>query len=349
MGCSLLTSSGWLQSVGKSTFMEAITKRPIFPQGPGATTRAPVVLHLEHVQPGAAEHISVTFRGTAVPLGNDASIPATVTSSMQQVPADELTAEEIVVRIRKPGLPSITLIDTPGISDQLPSSYDIARAYLQSDSTLVICVVDAGYIDLAPHQAVTLVKQAGKLHDAVLVLTRTDEVTIAKAIQERVLDRVLGRSQEMQRTGFSRAYAVIPKLSRDAADAGGSEQDVFQRQFLQLLPSLGPEYEGSQAAVKAHVSMASLISGIVPWFEGFVRRRWIHSIMPLRPCNSRKADRGVCGGGEEGGSRLQFELLRLVEDAFVKLQFAELPRQYGHLQHQFCLLRSRLNVLVLIG
>ncbi|KAK9866200.1 hypothetical protein WJX84_003904 [Apatococcus fuscideae] len=273
-----------LQSVGKSTFMEAITKRPIFPQGPGATTRAPVVLHLEHVQPGAAEHISVTFRGTAVPLGNDASIPATVTSFMQQVPADELTAEEIVVRIRKPGLPSITLIDTPGISDQLPSSYDIARAYLQSDSTLVICVVDAGYIDLAPHQAVTLVKQAGKLHDAVLVLTRTDEVTIAKAIQERVLDRVLGQSQEMQRTGFSRAYAVIPKLSRDAADAGGSEQDVFQRQFLQLLPSLGPEYEGSQAAVKAHVSMASLISGIVPWFEGFVRRRGVPlALRWLRP------------------------------------------------------------------
>ena len=262
-----------LQSVGKSTFMEAITKRPIFPQGPGATTRAPIVLHLQHVPPGAPQTSSVSFRGTTVPLSDDALIAAHVASFMQQVPADELTPDEITVCIARPDVPSITLIDTPGISDQLPSSYQIARGYLQQDSTLVICLVDAGYIDLAPHQAITMVRQAGKLDNAVLVLTRTDEVTAVKAISERVINRVLGCSHEMQRTGFCKAYAVIPKLPLGAVAAGKSEQKLLKQQLGGSWPTGNQAHADS--SLEARLSMASLIAGIVPWFEEFVRRKGI--------------------------------------------------------------------------
>ncbi len=270
-----------MQCCGKSTVMKAMTGRELFLTGTGATTRAPVRVELRNISPEFSEHVhvSVHFGDKNLQLQPNDNLAAIVKSMMDTIPHDTFQEEEIVVKIAQPNVPNLTLIDIPGLSTD-PQTHAIARHYIERRNTLVICLVDAGYVDLASHEVAGMVRQAGKLSNAMLVLTRTDEVT-TQAIKSKVLDRLLYSSREMNLTGFRRdnVFAVTAQMPPAEVAAGLSERNLFQRQILDLLPELGAPYKDQAVYIETHCTTANLVRALVPWYEDFIKKVGIPSAL----------------------------------------------------------------------
>jgi hypothetical protein len=100
------------ESAGKSSLLESITKATIFPRDAKTCTRMPVRLCLGPPDRQHGERATVSFQGRDW-HGEKEEILARVTQIMDQLPADELSEQEIIVRVRSKGFPVFELVDLP--------------------------------------------------------------------------------------------------------------------------------------------------------------------------------------------------------------------------------------------
>ena len=267
-----------MQAIGKSSFMRALTKCNFSPSGKGLTTRAPVRLCLVSIPRGSAPSFEVSFRDQPPQqLLLESDIAPKVMEIMQsEIPANMLTTDEITVTIRKPDIPSLVFIDLPGIRETDPSSKKLAIKYLRDRNNLVICLVEAHFNSLAAHTGVNLVRKHGSIENTWLVLTRSDEVLAMgpEAVQDRLLDRTFGRSEEMAAIGFGSVHFVFGDCPRRPAEI--SLDDYESTQYEQHILQRLPEADGAaRDFIRQHCTMERLMTSLVPWFEKFVRRNGI--------------------------------------------------------------------------
>ncbi|KAK9867743.1 hypothetical protein WJX84_007087 [Apatococcus fuscideae] len=308
-----------LQAAGKSKFMTAISKCNFSPSGKGLTTKAPVRLCLEPIPSHADQVFEVSFRGRLHPCCAESDIAQTVGEIMQtEIPGTKLTSDEITVRICKAGVPPLVLIDTPGIREDNTGSKELVSKYLR-DGHLVICLVEACFINLDSHAAVQLVRYHGKVGNTRLVLTRTDEVTTRDAIQDKVLSRILGWSTQMQTAGFPSAYAVIaehPEGSSGANSLDLNERAHFEQQIFQRLPQLDAAFHPHIDFIRQHCTVRNLIEALVPWFEDFLRREGVPIALQWLQPKLRDASRRITDLGRPVEEITVQEVMEAVELAF---------------------------------
>ena len=95
-----------------------------------------------------------------------------------------------------------------------------------------------------------------------------------EAVQDRLLDRTFGGSEEITAIGFGSVHFVFgdcprrpSEISLDEYESAQYEQHIFQRL---------PEADGAaRDFIQQHCTMKRLMTSLVPWFENFVRKNGI--------------------------------------------------------------------------
>ena len=175
------------QSAGKSSVIEAIVGRDFLPRGAGICTRRPLVLQLLQAPPAAGEVATFLHQkgkvydisASAVALRDE--IEAETQRSLG--PGKAVSAEPIMLTIRSPRVPNLTLVDMPGITkiatDNQPQSIvrdleEMSRAYVRPKNTVILAVSPAN-ADIATSDAMRLVREFDPQGERTLgVLTKLD-------------------------------------------------------------------------------------------------------------------------------------------------------------------------------
>ena len=190
------------QSVGKSSLLEAISKCPVFPRDRKLATQAPVRLQLDGSD--TASIYQIIHAGQTETLQAKHQIIDAMTKIMQSKTA--VSMEEVVVRIVEPGLPTLELLDLPGIratpEEDRQMTGALAKKHLSSPDCLVLCVLSAATDAIVSSQAVQMIQEAGKQNQTLLVLTKADTVS-GEDVRPYIVDRVLGRSGSMDILGLA--------------------------------------------------------------------------------------------------------------------------------------------------
>ncbi|KAL0032188.1 hypothetical protein WJX77_009690 [Trebouxia sp. C0004] len=130
---------------------------------------------------------------------------------------DTITDDQIVIKICQMDVPTIELIDLPGIQMYPPELYqqttDLVNRYVNAPDTLVLCVVDATIPSLDSSVAIKAVRDANKLPRTILALTKSDLIHDEESIVEQIFDRVLGNSAETKDlAGLAGCVAVVNRI-----------------------------------------------------------------------------------------------------------------------------------------
>ena len=159
-----------LESHGKSSLMERLALRDVFPRGVGFVTRMPILLKLRQVNfensvgirlirlsgSSVVEEVEEEKKFYDIGQRNFAEV---VAEKMQQFISQRgggsgnmqvVIDHRIEIEIRAADLVDIDLLDLPGIvsmpKDVAEASLRLTRDFLQRDDTLALCVID----DLLP-------------------------------------------------------------------------------------------------------------------------------------------------------------------------------------------------------
>lgn len=96
--------------------------------------------------PGDREDIVVVDQGREVRARNSKDLLAIVSRTMSSL-GDTIVDREIIIKITKPGLPRLTLVDLPGIREvsetMRAASKRLTQNYVRDPNTVVLCVVSA--------------------------------------------------------------------------------------------------------------------------------------------------------------------------------------------------------------
>jgi hypothetical protein len=175
------------QSAGKSSVVEAIVGRDFLPRGSGICTRRPLVLQLLQAPPSAGEVASFLHqKGKVYDISSSAEalrdeIEAETQRSLG--PGKAVSAEPIMLTIKSPRVPNLTLVDMPGITkiatDNQPQSIvrdleEMSRAYVRPKNVVILAVSPAN-ADIATSDAMRLVREFDPQGERTLgVLTKLD-------------------------------------------------------------------------------------------------------------------------------------------------------------------------------
>ncbi|KAK9844227.1 hypothetical protein WJX84_005276 [Apatococcus fuscideae] len=211
------------QSTGKSSLLESITKCPIFPRGTSMITRTPVHLCLEHVASAADSKTEIRFgAGPMERLTSEKAIVEAVRQRMDLIPAGTIVNQPMIVRICKPDVPTMEIVDLPGIrerpADAKQMTTAIVNEYLADEETLVLCVVDATFADLTSAQSIRFVETWRKQDKTIIVLTKAD-VLHESEIEAKLMQRVLGQQSDEDIGCFAGCVAVINRKHHDQESA----------------------------------------------------------------------------------------------------------------------------------
>ncbi|KAK9833948.1 hypothetical protein WJX74_010630 [Apatococcus lobatus] len=272
------------QSTGKSSLLESITKCPIFPRGDVMTTRAPVCLRMEHVASTANAVTEVSFGdGPAERLQSESDIVAAVRHRMDSIPAGTIVKQPITVRICKPDVPTMEIIDLPGIKSTPPAARamteQIVKDYLAEEATLALCVVDATCPELTSSQGIGFVIDQKKEARTIVTLTKSDLLDRTN-IERQLVRRVLKKTGEAI-DKFAGCVAVINRRHHDQVtllEAGEEEERTFRSKVFDKIPQNMKQYE---TALRGNIGIANLIHQVEQLYRDYVKNVWRQRAMNI--------------------------------------------------------------------
>jgi len=130
---------------------------------------------------------------------------------------------ELLVEIRSPDVPTLELVDLPGIRENPPEvkqeTVQIAEKYMREQHSLILCVMQGSINRINNSQTGGLVETLKKQAQTLIVLTKADTMTHKKA-KKHIVPRVTGECQEV-----SGIYGVISVVNRDSDEEFGHERN----------------------------------------------------------------------------------------------------------------------------
>lgn len=177
-------------------------------------------------------------------------------------------------------MPDFEFVDLPGIQtfpeEQYRRTSQLVCEYLGGADTLVLCVVDATAPALDGSLAMKMVRDARKLSNTILALTKSDLVTTEVGQVENIFDRLLRQSAEMQHLGGLAGCVAV--ASRDCTDsislveADALEQQLFQKMLLDPADAFAPEQVQQQ--LKQCMGSKQLIFRLDQMFHDYIVQHW---------------------------------------------------------------------------
>lgn len=173
-------------SSGKSSVLQAITRLP-FPVRSGGCTTLTIKMHLRK-SPQRKIEVTALQNGSMrnIPFDGDTLTKDDLARKFQEalsmISAPNRTFSETIYRVNisGPGLPNLTLIDLPGLSQNtapnlaLSVAQKLATGYLQRKDTLILAVISAAR-PLAEQKALALAKNFDEPRERTIgVITKPD-------------------------------------------------------------------------------------------------------------------------------------------------------------------------------
>eukprot|EP00873_Tetraselmis_striata_P010351 jgi/Tetstr1/430615/TSEL_001987.t1 len=254
------------ESAGKSSTLERVTMLPVFPKAEVFCTKMPIRVRLTHCKGGpptcrVSFDVAAHLPAHAAKAGafdrpvdlQHCEDPAEVVQEMMdrvhrhfaeaEGKAAVVVPHELLVEIGSPHVPTMELVDLPGIREQPEEMRDATKAlcykYVRSPATVVLCVVPATVPQLQSSQAVGIVHELGRAAASVCVISKCDDVNVSKDGPRRKLVQRLARPADDDETGDLTMAHVVGVMNRDTAEEGG--QGLISSEMERLLGSVTAE------------------------------------------------------------------------------------------------------------
>ncbi|KAJ3170802.1 hypothetical protein HDU88_008705 [Geranomyces variabilis] len=227
------------QSHGKSSVLEAAAEVKL-PAGTGMVTKRPLVMQLRRAADKSAE--TITFQGAAreKPISISAKEISKCVSQDTKRTDDEqskagnptgIVNQPMTIRIEKPDLPDVTLIDLPGIKYDDKTAEDrikaLIREYIEPPSAIILVVHNAT-VHTDTNEGFKMAREVDKHGQRTLcVLTHVDLITDPVMMQSNVLDLLAGTASPPVKyiAVVNPASSIHDTISH--ANALQSERDYF--------------------------------------------------------------------------------------------------------------------------
>ena len=244
------------------------------------TTRAPVCLRMEHVESQADAVTEISFGSRPAERlamrDNENAIVEAVRQRMDSIPAGTIVKQPIVVRICKPEVPTMEIIDLPGIKstpvEAKLMTEQIVKEYLAEEETLALCVVDATCPELTSSQGIGFVIEQKKEASTIVTLTKCDLLDRTN-IERQLVRRVLKKTGEAI-DKFAGCVAVINRSHHDEVtlvEAGQEEERTFQTKVFAKIPQNMRQHE---AAIRDNIRIDNLIQQLEQLYRNYVKNVW---------------------------------------------------------------------------
>jgi hypothetical protein len=265
------------ESAGKSSTLERIAMAEVLPRSGGVCTRQPVVLQLRHDARYRADAPHLDLQIPGCPCAASKALTCTsvrklLAERMQTIAAGGGTPmvidEEITLTIRSEGVPTLDLVDLPGLVQVMTDDADTSgaamaraseectRAYLRKRSTgACLCVVDASVPQMRSSRAIRLLQEAfierpNLQRYSIGVLAKADQardheweehVEAKSGPMWRVVERLLGTADDyvggMPFLGLRGGFVAVINRNTQSRKLHQSlvEHNMHERRQLRLL------------------------------------------------------------------------------------------------------------------
>jgi GTPase SAR1 family protein len=304
------------ESTGKSSILEKITKCQVFPRNQKLCTKCPIHFRLTK---GPREYVvslpksTSTYDGPVhdgpvqvirddtfgdndvyentknedyetINLTDKNQIYGLISDYMNRMPEDFVSEQEIVINLSDIDMPTFEFYDLPGIRTYPPGSAltttNLCKKYLADKNSIVLCVVPAVTPRLTSCQSIALINQMGMGPNCVLALTMCDKLQ-SNDIEELLIKRIIGTSDELKGLNFAGCVAVINRLHFDTnslEDNDGNEIQWFNQNILQSVPD---EYKGHLQKIQDNIMIPGLLSKMDSLYNEFIHRDWKPRILGM--------------------------------------------------------------------
>ena len=172
------------QSSGKSSVLESIVGRDFLPRGSGIVTRRPLVLQLVHVGPSEPEYGEFLHK-RGQKFASFADICKEISDETERTTGTgrNVSPQPINLRIQSPHVPTLTMVDLPGLTKVAIEGQDPAIVeqihtmvlqYITPHNTLILAVTPANQ-DLANSDSLKIAREVDPEGERTIgVITKID-------------------------------------------------------------------------------------------------------------------------------------------------------------------------------
>lgn len=194
-------------------------------------------------------------------------------------------------------IPTLEFVDLPGIQtypeQREKATTDLVNTYLNKPNTLVLCVVEATTAAFDTSVALKLVRQANKLSNTIVALTKSDLVNDEEEYVPKIFDRILGESSDNDHLReLAGCVAVANRQQRN--DKPFTEADAAERQVFSAMlqdPAEAFAAPARQRRLKDNMTVRQLIVQLDRMFHSYIVEHWKPAAL-LRLAQVANAARG---------------------------------------------------------
>jgi len=260
------------ESVGKSSLLEKIIKAQIFPRDAKICTRCPIHLKLNSSD---KQYISVSHNDVNMELGSKDDIYECVNNILKTFPENNISSDEIIIKIYEPNMPTFEFYDLPGIvsypKNNAIKTLKMCKKYLSNDNTLVLCVVPATITRLTSCVSIGLLREMNMEKNAIIAFTMVDRVQHVN-LPDLVLKRLLGESDELNDINVAGCVAVINRTHDDKCtleDSDDAETKWFSENILDNIPN-----DAIKKKIKQNINTSNLVKQLDELYSQYIEKEW---------------------------------------------------------------------------
>ncbi|KAI9197164.1 P-loop containing nucleoside triphosphate hydrolase protein, partial [Polychytrium aggregatum] len=252
------------QSSGKSSVLENIVGRDFLPRGDGMVTRCPLVLQLVNLPEAYAQERAEILYPEKIVFSDISQVQ----SKILEITSNKLSGkyhvskEPINIKISSPHVPTLTLVDLPGVisarradqpADIEEQIRDMIMHFISKENT-VILAVSAANVDLANSAGIQLAQKVDPKGERTIgVLTKVD-----------LMDRGTDVVSFMRNSQINLTLGYIPVVNRCQQDinekksieqALAAEREFFRSKYPGLVNKCGTEFLSKRLSeiLKKHI------------------------------------------------------------------------------------------------
>ena len=246
------------QSSGKSSVLNRILRMDILPVGKQMVTRTPLHMELNQSNTGDKAHVEFgTYSGEGnswhisntleicIPEPSESDIENIITiieSETRKRAGIEknISKKPIIMRIFSPNVPTLTLIDLPGLTsvackdkgqphDIKKQIIDLASSYIKNPKTLILAVM-AARDDLETDMALELIKQYEPNGDRTIgIITKIDLMNKGSDVSQ-YLDNRISKDLQLKYGYFAiKNRSLEERISHTSLESFKIEADYFNK------------------------------------------------------------------------------------------------------------------------
>ncbi|ARF10781.1 dynamin-like protein [Hokovirus HKV1] len=275
------------ESTGKSSLFEKILKCPIFPKNNIICTKSPIRLILKD---GPNKYV-IKHKNNIIELNNKQEILDNIiiiNNSISPKNSDIISDDEIVIEFSEPNLLPLELIDLPGLRafppDLAAKTTSLCKKYL-TDKDIILCVVPATVTRLTSCQPLALINELNLCKNTILALTMADRLIMTEYSQSQkvnidnlLLNRILGTSDEMESLKLKGCVAIINRTHNDIIDLEESD-NMEKKYFDKLLNDLPISY--IKESINDNLSVKNLLIMINNLVDDCIQNNWKQMILNI--------------------------------------------------------------------